>query len=154
MLSALISVNGAVAALLPVVVVMAIRLGRPPSQLLMPLVFGAHAGSQLLLTGTPVNVLVAEASVDAGGGGFGYVEFALIGVPLVMGCIAVVVLFGERLLPYRDEPVAAARPQPARPTLVEQYRLVERRAPAPDPQGSPFIGTAARGVGLVRPQRR
>lgn len=41
-LSALISVNGAVAALLPVVVVMAIRLGRSPSQLLMPLVFGAH----------------------------------------------------------------------------------------------------------------
>ena len=41
-LSALISVNGAVAALLPVVVVLAVRLKRPPSQLLMPLVFGAH----------------------------------------------------------------------------------------------------------------
>ena len=39
-LSALISVNGAVAALLPVVVVLAVRLQRPPSQLLMPLVFG------------------------------------------------------------------------------------------------------------------
>ena len=65
-LSALISVNGAVAALLPVVVVLAVRLKRPPSQLLMPLVFGAHAGSMLALTGTPVNVLVLEASLDAG----------------------------------------------------------------------------------------
>ena len=37
-LSALISVNGAVAALIPVVVVMSIRLRRPASQLLMPLV--------------------------------------------------------------------------------------------------------------------
>src|SRR3954447_15429415 len=37
-LTALISVNGAVAALLPVVVVMAVRLKRAPSQLLMPLV--------------------------------------------------------------------------------------------------------------------
>ena len=37
-LAALISVNGAVAALLPVVVVMAMRLKRAPSQLLMPLV--------------------------------------------------------------------------------------------------------------------
>ena len=68
-LSALISVNGAVAALLPVVVVMAVRLKRPPSQLLMPLVFGAHAGSMLALTGTPVNVLVLEASLDAGRAG-------------------------------------------------------------------------------------
>ena len=38
--TALISVNGAVAALLPVVVVTAIRLGQPTSQLLMPLVIG------------------------------------------------------------------------------------------------------------------
>src|SRR5262249_48954875 len=36
-LTALISVNGAVAALVPVVVVMAVRLGRSPSQLLIPL---------------------------------------------------------------------------------------------------------------------
>ena len=65
-LSALISVNGAVAALLPVVVVTRGAPARPPSQLLMPLVFGAHAGSMLALTGTPVNVLVLEASLDAG----------------------------------------------------------------------------------------
>ena len=61
-LTALISVNGAVAALLPVIVVIAVRLGRSPSQLLMPLVFGAHAGSMLALTGTPVNVIVNEAA--------------------------------------------------------------------------------------------
>ena len=41
--TALISVNGAVAALLPVVIVTAIRLGQSTSQLLMPLVFAAHA---------------------------------------------------------------------------------------------------------------
>ena len=35
--TALINVNGAVAALVPVVVVMALRVGRPPSQLLLPL---------------------------------------------------------------------------------------------------------------------
>ena len=65
-LTALISVNGAVAALLPVVVVMAIRLGRAPAQLLMPLVFAAHSGSLLALTGTPVNVLVSAAAENAG----------------------------------------------------------------------------------------
>ena len=75
-LTALINLNGAVAALLPVVVVMAVRLGRPPSQLLMPLVFAGHAGSLLALTGTPVNVLVSDAAVDAGLGPFGFFEYA------------------------------------------------------------------------------
>ena len=100
-LTALISLSGAVAALLPVVVVMAVRLGRSPSQLLMPLVFGSHAGSLLTLTGTPVNVLVSEAAVYAGLPPFGYFEFAIAGVPLVIGTIAIVVLFGGRLLPNR-----------------------------------------------------
>ena len=67
-LTAVISVNGAVAALLPVVVVMAVRLGPPPSQLLLPLVFGPHAGSMLALTGTPVNVLVSNSAHERGGG--------------------------------------------------------------------------------------
>ena len=51
LLTALINVNGAVAALVPVAVVMAVRTGRSPSQLLLPLAFGAHAGSLLALTG-------------------------------------------------------------------------------------------------------
>jgi len=100
-LTALISVNGAVAALLPVVVVMAVRLGRSPSQLLMPLVFGAHAGSMLALTGTPVNVIVSDAAIAAGGDGFGFFEFGLAGLPLLLACIAVVVVLGPRLLPVR-----------------------------------------------------
>jgi di/tricarboxylate transporter len=100
-LTALISVNGAVAALLPVVVVMAVRLGRSPSQLLMPLVFGAHAGSMLALTGTPVNVIVSDAAIAAGGDGFGFFEFGLAGLPLLLACIAVVVVLGPRLVPVR-----------------------------------------------------
>ena len=59
-LTMLISVNGSVAALVPVAVVTAVRLGRSPSQLLLPLAFAAHAGSLLALTGTPVNVIVSE----------------------------------------------------------------------------------------------
>jgi Na+/H+ antiporter NhaD/arsenite permease-like protein len=59
-LTALISVNGSVAALLPVMAVTAVRLRMSPSQVLMPLAFGAHAGSLLALTGSPVNVIVSE----------------------------------------------------------------------------------------------
>jgi di/tricarboxylate transporter len=122
-LTALITVNGSVAALVPVIVVMAVRLGREPSQLLMPLAFAGHAGSLLVLTASPVNVIVSEAAEDAGVGRIGFFDFALVGVPLLVGTIAIVVLVGERLLPHR-----APRSMPvdfsnhAR-TLVHQYGL-------------------------------
>jgi di/tricarboxylate transporter len=126
LLTALINVNGAVAALVPVVVVMAVRVGRSPSQLLLPLAFGAHAGSLLALTGTPVNVIVSNAAEDAGVGRFAFFEFALAGVPLVLGTIAIVALFGEHLLPSRTprttDPDFSAHAR----TLVEQYALDQR----------------------------
>jgi len=67
-LAALISVNGAVAALLPVAVVTTMRLRRSPSQLLLPLAFAAHAGSLLTLSGSPVNVIASEFTSDADAG--------------------------------------------------------------------------------------
>jgi di/tricarboxylate transporter len=146
LVTALISVNGAVAALLPVIVVMAIRLGRPTGQLLMPLVFGAHAGSMLLLTGTPVNVLLLDASADAGAGGFGYFEFALIGVPLVVGCIAIAVLFGERLLPSRTGRSLPPDLSRHARTLVEQYRLTSDVHELRVREGSPLVGADRRGL--------
>lgn len=123
LLTALISVNGAVAALLPVVVVIAVRLKWHSSQLLMPMVFAAHAGSLLALTGTPVNVLVSEAGIDAGVGGFGFFEFALAGIPLLVGSMAIMVLFGRYLLPQRNGATMPADFSHHARTLVEQYGL-------------------------------
>jgi Na+/H+ antiporter NhaD/arsenite permease-like protein len=80
LLTAFVTPNGSVAALLPMAAVIAIRLDMAPSKLLIPLAFAAHAGSLLLLTGSPVNVLVAQASDDAGAGSIGFVESALVGV--------------------------------------------------------------------------
>ncbi|GAA3663563.1 SLC13 family permease [Microbacterium marinilacus] len=100
-LTAFISINGAVAALLPIVVVVAVKAGVAPSKLLIPLAFAAHAGSLLTLTGTPVNVIVSDAAVAAGGRAFGFFEFALVGLPLLALTVAIVVAFGGRLLPDR-----------------------------------------------------
>lgn len=124
-LTALISLNGAIAALLPVVVVMAMRLRRQPSQLLMPMVFAAHAGSLLALTGTPVNVLVSEAAADAGFRAIGFFEFTIVGAPLLLGVIAISVLLGEKLLPHRAGETMSADFSRHATTLVEQYGLKE-----------------------------
>lgn len=122
LLAALITPNGAAAALIPMVVVLAIRLNMRPSQLLMPLAFSAHAGSLLMLTGTPINVLVSEAAIDAGvDGGFRFFEFARVGIPLLIGTILIVVLFGSRLLPDRGAKTFTRDLSRLPQTLLRQY---------------------------------
>lgn len=122
-LSALISVNGAVAALLPMVVVLAIRIRQPASQMLIPLAFGAHAGSLLVLTGSPVSVLINEFIVGSGEKAVPFFSFGLVGLPLLLGTVLIVVLLGPRLLPTRD-PAAATKDLSAHATtLARQYSI-------------------------------
>ena len=54
------------------------------------------------MTGTPVNVLVSEAAVNARPAPFGFFEFAWVGVPLLLGTMAIILLLGPRLLPNRS----------------------------------------------------
>jgi di/tricarboxylate transporter len=154
LLTAVISVNGAVAALLPVVAVTAVRLGMSPSKLMLPLAFAAHAGSMLALTGTPVNVIASEAAVDAGGDRFGYFEFTLAGIPLLAGTIVIVLVLGDRLLPDRAAKRGSRDFSAHARTLVDQYELAagsdppvfDRRTGMVEvvvPPRSPVIGDVA-----------
>jgi di/tricarboxylate transporter len=147
-LAALININGAVPALLPVVVVMAVRLGQSPSQLLMPLAFAASAGSLLALTGTPVNVIVSDAAVKAGVGSFGYFEYAIVGIPALAGCIAIVVFFGQILLPSRSGKTMPADLSKHARTLIEHYRLVDGLFQLRVRAGSPYEGQSRNMVDL------
>jgi di/tricarboxylate transporter len=144
LLTALISVNGAVAALVPLVVVVAVRAGLPPSQLLMPLAFAAHAGSMLALTGTPVNIIVSEAAADAGEGQFGYLEFAWVGVPLVVGTILIMALLGGRLLPHNPAVELPADIAALTRALRAEYAV---------PDGQELIGGAKGVTEVVIPPR-
>ena len=119
--TAIISVNGAVAALLPVTVLAAVRQGGSPSRYLLPLAFAAHAGSLLALTGTPINVIVSQTAADAGVGRFGFFDFAVAGVPLVLGTVATVVLFGDRLVARRTPESIPPDFGGLAEALVEQY---------------------------------
>jgi di/tricarboxylate transporter len=122
-LTVFLTPNGAVAALVPVVAVMAVRTHRAPSQLLMPLAFASMAGSLLTLTASPVNVIVSNAADDAGVGALGYFEFALVGVPLLVGTLAIVLLTRGRLLPTRTPKTVKQDFSMHARTLVEQYGL-------------------------------
>ena len=124
-LTALISVNGAVAALLPVVVVIAVRLGRPPSQAADPARVSAPTPARMLaLTGTPVNVLVVGGRPRCHGRRPSASSSSRSWVcPWSLGTIAIVVLFGDRLLPERSPLSLPADLSTHARTLVEQYDL-------------------------------
>lgn len=121
--TALINLNGSVAALLPMVLVLAVQRGVTPSKLLMPLAFAGSAGSLLLLTGSPVNVIISDAAAAAGVGRIAFAEFALVGVPLVAGTVLLVVAFGDRLLPERAGASVQRDLSALAGTLVHQYAL-------------------------------
>jgi di/tricarboxylate transporter len=121
--SALIGMNGAVAAMLSVTVVVAVRTGVAPSRLMIPLAFACLTGSKLTLLGTPVNVIAAAQADEAGVGHIGFFEWSVLGVPLLAGTILIIVLFGKSLLPERRGQSIPADLSTHAHTLVEQYRL-------------------------------
>lgn len=123
LLAPLISMSGAVAALVPVVTLLALRMKEAPSKFLMPLAFASGAGSKLALTGTPKNVLVSDAASDAGYGHFGFFEFAWVGVPLLLGTVLIVALIGRRLLPVRTPANLPEDFGQHAQTLAEQYGI-------------------------------
>ncbi|KRE99337.1 citrate transporter [Nocardioides sp. Soil777] len=125
LLTSLITLNGAVAALLPLVVLIAHRLGLSPSQLLMPVAFAGSAGGMLMLMSSPVNVIVSEAARDAGEGPFPFFSFALVGIPLLAGTVLLCVLLGPRLLPRRVPEHSPPDLTGHADTLESQYQLTD-----------------------------
>lgn len=152
LLTALVTPNGSVAALLPMTVVVALRARLTPSKLLIPLAFAAHAGSLLVLTGSPVNVLVAESAGEAGAGTIGFFDFALIGAPLVVATIAVLTLAGDRLLPEREPRSMPTDLSDHARTLAHEYRLGERDHVRGEVPGELFDGEAGVAEVVVPPR--
>lgn len=122
-LTALIGLNGTAAALIPMVVVVALRRSLPPSRLLMPMAFAGSAGGLLLLTGSPVNVVVSEAAADAGVGAFGFFEFAIVGVPLVVGTVVLILAVSRRVTLDRDSDEVPPDLSGLAGTIVEAWGL-------------------------------
>jgi di/tricarboxylate transporter len=93
---------GVAALMLPVVVDIAQRTGRPPSRLLMPLAFAALLGGLNTLIGTPPNILISEALRQYGLEPFHMFDYTPTGVVVMLAGVAFMVLVGRHLLPSRN----------------------------------------------------
>ncbi|MDM7854153.1 SLC13 family permease [Cellulomonas alba] len=149
LLAAVVTPNGGAAAMLPVVVLAARRARLRPSALLMPTAYAASAGALLALSGSPVNVIVSDALYAETGRRFGFFEFALVGVPLVLVTTAVAALVGRRLLPERQPHEEAADLSDHLETILEHYRLDEGFTRAAVRAASPLVGASVDGLALT-----
>lgn len=114
---------GVAALMLPVVVDIARRTGRPPSRLLMPLAFAALLGGLNTLIGTPPNILVSEALRQYGVEPFRMFDYTPTGIVVMVAGIAFMVLVGRHLLPSRD---IKELPENDQETPGEFFGLLER----------------------------
>lgn len=101
-LSAFLNDTGTTGCLIPIVSSMGKKAGIPLSKILMPLAFFASLGGTITLIGTTPHIVANGLLIDAGFEGFGFFEFAYIGIPLSVAGLAYMYFAGIRLMPAKE----------------------------------------------------
>lgn len=100
-MSGFLSNTGTAAVLIPVVIGIAAKSGYKRSRLLMPLVFAAAMGGNLSLIGAPGN-MIAQSTLEPLGLKFGFFEYAIVGLPILIAGILFYATIGFNILPHHD----------------------------------------------------
>lgn len=100
-MSGFLSNTGTAAVLIPVVIGIAAKSGYKRSRLLMPLVFAAAMDGNLSLIGAPGN-MIAQSALEPLGLSFGFFEYAVVGLPILIAGILFYATIGFRILPNHD----------------------------------------------------
>lgn len=95
--------TGTAAVLIPVVIGIAAKSGYKRSRLLMPLVFAAAMGGNLSLIGAPGN-LIAQSALKNINLSFGFFEYAIVGLPILIVGIIFYATIGFKILPNKEAP--------------------------------------------------
>ena len=98
LMSGFLSNTGTAAVLIPVVLGIAAKSGYSRSRLLMPLVFAAAMGGNLSLIGAPGN-MIAQSALEKLHMQFGFFDYGIVGLPILICGIIYFALFGYKFLP-------------------------------------------------------
>ncbi len=129
----------AASVLLPVVMGLARRTGVKPSRLLIPLSFATLVGGMATLL-TTSNILVSSALRDRGLLPYGLLDFAPVGLPIVLAGTAYMTLLGRRWLPDRWPAGQEAERQRMQAQLPQMYGLEKDLQVLYVQPGSPLAG--------------
>jgi di/tricarboxylate transporter len=138
--SAVMNNTPLVAVMIPVVVQIAVRLGKAPSKLLIPLSYMTIMGGMISLIGTSTNLLVDGVARERGLEPFGIFEIAPLGIALVLVGGLFLALFSDRLLPVRQ----------SMGVLLSDRRKMKYFTEVAIPEGSALIGQTVLDVDLFK----
>lgn len=124
--------------LLPATSTMAKKTNVKLSRLLMPLAFGTLLGGTATLF-TTTNIVVSGVLKSNGYHGFGVLDFAPVGLPLVIVGIVYMAIWGRRLLPAESRIEHVDLIHQAESDLLHMYQMGERLFRARIPAGSILI---------------
>jgi di/tricarboxylate transporter len=122
-IGAFVSNTGTVALMLPIVVSIAASAGTNVRTLLMPLAFASSMGGMLTLIGTPPNLVIDEALIEAGHEGLSFFSFLPVGVVCIIVGVLVLWPLSKYFLSKRDEAEETSRGRKSLNDLVGEYGL-------------------------------
>lgn len=137
----------AASVLLPAVTGAARKARRSPARLLIPLAFGTILGGMATLF-TTTNLIASGLLRDQGMAGFGVLDFAYLGLFIVLAGIVYLTMLGRHLLPTRSPVQRMEDVEQMESSLAEVYRLDERLVRAQIPPDSLLVGKKISQSGL------
>ncbi|ATD80894.1 MULTISPECIES: SLC13 family permease [Desulfovibrio] len=117
LLSSVLSNTGTTVVAVPMILGMCMKAKLAPGKVLMPVAFAASLGGTVTLVGTPPNGIINSMLSQTGQTPFGFFEFGLIGIPLLVAGLLYYGLIGHRFLPEGrqiDDAVLSEEAQPRR----------------------------------------
>ena len=160
---AFVSNTGTVALMLPIVVSLANSADMSPSRLLMPLAFASSMGGMLTLIGTPPNLVIQEAIVDAGLEPLSFFSFTPVGlVCIAVGIIVLIPLSKWILSRKKRQAEDEKKSHPSMAELLREYQLEQRLFRVQVPSDSTYCGKMLQeldisekyGVGILEIRRK
>ncbi len=121
-MSAFINNTPVVLVFIPAVLTVCTKVGMSPSKFLMPISFASMIGGSCTLIGTSSNILVSSISESAGEGAISMFAFSQVGIFIVIGGMAYLLLLSFRMLPDRVTIASTLSPEAAK-QYVTQVRL-------------------------------
>jgi len=112
-----LSNTGTTVVAVPMILGMCMKAKLAPGKVLMPVAFAASLGGTVTLVGTPPNGIINSMLSQTGQTPFGFFEFGLIGIPLLVAGLLYYGLIGHRFLPEGrqiDDAVLSEEAQPRR----------------------------------------
>lgn len=135
-----LSNTGTVALMLPIVVSMALGANIGPERLLIPLAFASSIGGMFTLIGTPPNMVINDALINAGEKGLHFFSFAPVGFVSLIVSLIMIIPLSKLLTKKSSKNRSLSRSKKSLGDLATEYNLFQNIVKVRVQANSPFVG--------------